>query len=162
MDVNGLFCNASHQHFAQVNEETLMTIAADLLHRHFQTLIDDNVQWQTLIADDLVWELPYAPSIGHPARLSGREEVVGFVTWFLGAVEQFRFFDLRMHACADPDAAVAEVKAEARIKSTGRVYRQAYVVFLQATDSKIACLREYFDPVRAAQAMDAPILGLDS
>jgi hypothetical protein len=32
-----------------------MTIAADLLQRHFQTLVEDNAQWQTLIADDLVW-----------------------------------------------------------------------------------------------------------
>ena len=66
-----------------------MTIASDLLQRHIQTLVADNAQWQTLIADDLVWELPYAPAIGHPARLAGREEVVGLVTWFLGAVEQF-------------------------------------------------------------------------
>ena len=115
-----------------------------------------------LIADDLVWELPYAPTIGHPGRLSGREEVVGFVTWFLGAVEQFRFFDLTVHACADPDMAVAEVKAEARIKPTGRLYRQEYVVFLRAAGGKIAFLREYFNPVWAAQAMNAPILDLTS
>jgi ketosteroid isomerase-like protein len=108
-----------------------MTIAADLLQRHIQTLVADNEQWQTLIADDLVWELPYAPTLGHPARLSGREEVVGFVTWFLGAVEDFRFFDLTMYPCADPDVAVAEVKAEARIKPTRRLYRQEYVVFLR-------------------------------
>jgi uncharacterized protein len=139
-----------------------MTIAADLLQRHIQTLVADNGQWQALIADDLVWELPYAPTIGHPGRLSGREEVVGFVTWFLGAVEQFRFFDLTVHACADPDMAVAEVKAEARIKPTGRLYRQEYVVFLRAAGGKIAFLREYFNPVRAAQAMDAPILDLTS
>ena len=25
----------------------------------------------------------YAPSLGHPARLSGREEVMRHVTWFL-------------------------------------------------------------------------------
>jgi hypothetical protein len=61
-----------------------MTIASDLLHQHIQTLVADNAHWQTLIADDLVWELPYAPTIGHPARLAGREEVIGFVTWFLG------------------------------------------------------------------------------
>ena len=139
-----------------------MTIATDLLQRHFQTLVQDHAQWQTLIADDLVWELPYASAIGHPARLSGRDEVVRHVTWFLGAVEQFRFFDLHVHAFADPDAAVAEVQAEARIKPTGRLYRQAYVVFLRAAGGKIAFLREYFDPVRAAQALDTPILGLDS
>jgi uncharacterized protein len=139
-----------------------MTIASDLLHRHFQTLVADHAQRQTLIADDLVWELPYATALGHPARLSGRNEVVRHMTWFLGAMDQFRFFDLQVYPFADPDAVVAEVKAEARIKPTGRLYRQAYVVFLRAAGGKIAFLREYFDPVRAAQALDAPILGLES
>jgi ketosteroid isomerase-like protein len=139
-----------------------MTIASDLLQRHIQTLVEDNAQWQTLIADDLLWELPYAPAIGHPARLSGREAVVRHVTWFLGAVENFRFFDVRLSPLADPEAAVAEVKAEALIKSTGRTYRQEYVLFLRAKGGKIAFLREYFDPVRAAKAMDTPILGLES
>ena len=138
-----------------------MTIASDLLHCHIQTLVEDHTQWQTLIADDLVWELPYAPAIGHPARLSGRDEVVRHVSWFLGAVEQFRFFDLQVYPCADPDAAVAEVKAEARIKPTGRLYQQEYVLFLRAVGGKIAFLREYFDPVRAAKALDTPILGLE-
>jgi len=139
-----------------------MTIASDLLQRHIETLVADHAQWQTLIADDLVWELPYAPALGHPARLAGREEVVRHVTWFLGAVENFRFFDLTVYACTDPDAGVAEVKAEARIKPTGRLYRQEYVLFLRAASGKIAFLREYFNPVRAAQALDAPIRGLES
>jgi len=72
------------------------------------------------------------------------------------------FFDLTVYACTDPDAAVAEVKAEARIKPTGRLYRQEYVLFLRAAGGKIAFLREYFNPVRAAQALDAPIRGLES
>ena len=67
-------------------------------------------------------------------------------------MEDFRFFDLQVYACADPDAAVAEVKAEARIKSTGRLYRQECVLFL----------REYFDPARAAKALETPMLGLES
>ena len=139
-----------------------MTIASDLLQRHFQTLVEDNAQWQTLIADDLVWELPYAPAIGHPARLSGRAEVVRHVTWFLEAVENFRFYELKVYAFSDPEVAVAEVKAEGLIKPTGRIYRQDYVLFLPAAGDKIAFLREYFDPVRAAKALDTPILGLQS
>ncbi|HEU4855612.1 MAG TPA: nuclear transport factor 2 family protein [Nitrosospira sp.] len=137
-----------------------MTIASDLLQQHIQTLVDDHEQWQTLIADDLLWELPYAPGIGHPARLLGREEVVNHVTWFLGAVENFRFFDVRVYALADPEAAVAEFKAEGLIKSTGRIYVQDYVLFLRAAGGKIVFLREYFDPVRAARALDTPILDL--
>ena len=72
-----------------------MTIASDLLRRHIETLVNDNKQWQTLIADEIVWELAYAPAIGHPARLSGRAEVVRHVTWFLGAVENFCFSTLK-------------------------------------------------------------------
>jgi hypothetical protein len=138
-----------------------MTTASDLLQQHIQTLVDDNARWQTLIADDLLWELAYAPAIGHPSRLSGREEVVRHVNWFLGAVENFRFFDIRVYAFVDPQGAVAEFKAEGFIKPMGRIYRQDYVVFLGAVGGKIAFLREYFDPVRAAKALATPILGLE-
>jgi ketosteroid isomerase-like protein len=46
------------------------------------------------------------------------------VDWFRGAVENFRFFDIRVYAFADPEAAVAEFKVEGLIKPTGRIYRQ--------------------------------------
>jgi ketosteroid isomerase-like protein len=139
-----------------------MTIASDLLQRHIQTLVDDNAQWQTLIADDILWELAYAPSIGHPAQLSGREEAIRHATWFVGAVEKFRFFELKVYALVDPDRAVAEVRGEGLIKSTRRVYRQDYVLFLRAAGGKIAFLREYFDPVRAAKALNTSIPGSES
>jgi uncharacterized protein len=139
-----------------------MTIASDLLQLHFQTLVDNNAKWQTLIDDDILWELAYAPAIGHPDRLSGREEFFLHANWFVAAVESFRFFDLKLYPFADPQGAVAEVKAEGLIKPTGRIYRQDYVVFLRAENGKITFLREYFDPVRAAKALKTPILGLDS
>jgi uncharacterized protein len=139
-----------------------MTIASGLLQQHIQTLVADNVRWQTLITDDIMWELAYAPSIGHPAQLCGRKEAVRHATWFVGAVENFRFFDLKMYVLTDVQAAVAEVKAEGLIKSTRRMYRQDYVIFLRAAQDKITFLREYFDPVRAARALDTPILGLES
>ncbi len=135
-----------------------MTIASDLLQQHIETLVADSERWRTLLADDIVWELAYAPSLGHPARLSGRESVLRHAAWFLGAVEDFRFFDVKVYAMADPEGAVAEVKGEGRIKDTGRTYRQDYVLFLRAAGAKIVFLREYFDPVRAAKALDTPIL----
>ena len=139
-----------------------MTSGEQLLQRHLETLVADPERWQTLLADDVVWELPFAPALGHPARVAGRAEVMKFAAWFVGAVENFRFFDVRVQACADPDAAVAEVKGEGRIKATGRMYRQQYVVFLRAAGGKIAFLREYFDPTRAAKAMNATIVDRDS
>jgi ketosteroid isomerase-like protein len=139
-----------------------MSIGSDLLQLHIQTLVADNMKWQSLIADDVVWELAYAPSIGHPARLSGRAEVLRHVGWFLGSIENFKFFNVRAYPFADPQAAVAEFKAEGLIKPTGRIYRQDYVLFLRAAEGKVAFLREYFDPVRAAKALDTPILGVES
>ncbi len=138
-----------------------MSIAAELLQRHILTLVDDHQQWQTLIADNILWELAYAPAIGHPAKLSGREEVLNHVRWFLETVENFRFIDPKVYAFTDPYAAVAQVKAEAFIKPTGRIYRQEYVVFLRAAGDKIAHLREYFDPTRVAKSMGATILDLE-
>jgi hypothetical protein len=113
-------------------EDNEMTIASGLLQQHIETLVDDNARWQTLIADDILWELAYAPSLGHPAQLSGRKAAVRHATWFVGAVENFRFFDLKMYALADPQGAVAEVKGEGLIKSTVLMYRQDHVVFLRA------------------------------
>ncbi len=40
--------------------------------------------------------------------------------------------------------------------------RQDYVVFLREAEGKIAFIREYFDPVRAADALGTPLLGLQS
>jgi len=73
-------------------------------------------------------------------------------------LKTFRFSDIRVYPLADPDGAVGEVRAEGRIKATGREYRQEYVLFLRAADGKIAFLREYFDPTRAARAMDRQII----
>ena len=134
-----------------------MTNATDLVRQHVQTLVDDNARWQTLIADDILWELPYASALGHPVRLSGRQEVVRHAAWFAGAVRDSRFFDLRVHALADPEAAVAEVKAEGLIVSTRKIYQQEYVLFLRSANDKITFLREYFDPTCAAKAMNISI-----
>jgi hypothetical protein len=68
-----------------------MSIASELLQLHLRWLVDDNQQWQGLIADDVVWEPPYAPSLGHPLRLEGREAVIEHAAWFIGAVRTSAF-----------------------------------------------------------------------
>jgi hypothetical protein len=133
--------------------------AARILEQHFETLVNNNESWKKLIADDIVWELPYAPTLGHPLSLEGRAAVERHVDWFVSAVENFRFYDLRILPGSDPNAAVAEVKAEGIIKPTGRLYQQEYVVFMRAAKGRIVFLREYFNPVRAAYALDEPLRG---
>jgi len=50
-------------------------------------------------------------------------EVVRHVSWFLGAVENFRFFDLQVHAFADPQRS-REVKPRDSSSRLVRIYRQ--------------------------------------
>src|SRR5436305_6659892 len=134
-----------------------MTVASVLLQRHIETLLSPG-EWETLIADDILWELPFAPALGHPGRLEGREAVETHVKWFRGAVENFRFSDIRVYPLADPDGAVGEVRAEGRIKATGRELRQEYVFFLYRGDGKTPSLPDNFDRARAAKALDPQIL----
>jgi ketosteroid isomerase-like protein len=138
-----------------------MTTASELLQQHLDLLVHDNAAWQKLIADDVVWELPYAGGIGHPTKLNGQDEVIRHACWFVDTVADFRFFDLRILSGANPEQAVAQVRAEGLIKPTGRTYQQEYVVFLSARGGKIGHLREYFNPMQAAKALDATIVGLD-
>lgn len=88
--------------------------------------------------------------------------MLGHVGWFVGTVENFRFFDLHIHPGSTPMEASAEVKAEGLIKPTRRIYEQEYVLFVRVKDGKLAFIREYFDPVRAAVALNAPIPALAS
>src|SRR4051812_48573503 len=74
-----------------------MSVASELVKRHIETLVADNAQWQTLLADDVVWELPFAPSLGHPGKVVGREACIRHAGWFLQTVTDFRFFDLRVY-----------------------------------------------------------------
>jgi ketosteroid isomerase-like protein len=134
-----------------------MNHAQALLQAHFDTFAAAPEKWKSLVSDDIVWELPYAPSLGHPTRLTGRDEVLGHVGWFIGAVQDFRFYDLQINAFADHSKAVAQVKAEGRIKTTGRIYRQTYVLFVEAENGKLRLIREYFDPIQAAHALDDEI-----
>jgi ketosteroid isomerase-like protein len=134
-----------------------MNQAQALLQAHFDTFVANPEKWKSIISDDIVWELPYAPGLGHPAKLTGRDEVLGHVGWFIGAVEDLRFYNLQISAFAEHSKAVAQVQAEGRIKTTGRIYRQDYVLFVEVENGKLRFIREYFDPIRAAHALGAEI-----
>ena len=104
----------------------MTTIATDLLQRHIETLVDDAARWETLIADDILWELAYAPSLGHPARLSGRD------------AEERRDFarQLRMGA-ARKDLQLAESGRHERITHGGSVPLRVSRKWLGRKDSNL-------------------------
>ena len=96
-----------------------MTIASDLLQRHIQTLVADNAQWQTLIADDLCGNSPTRPpsAIRRGSRGGRRWWVTSPGSWGRWSISASS--TSQVYACADPDAAVAEVKAEGLDQADG-------------------------------------------
>lgn len=103
--------------------------------------MDCDQKWKFLIAPDIVWELPFAPSLGHPQKLVGREQVLNHVGWFVRAGESFRFHDLRIQQFADPLSAVAQVKAQGILTETGKNYSQEYVLFVSVREGKLTHIR---------------------
>jgi uncharacterized protein len=82
---------------------------------------------------------------------------VRHVTWFRGAVDRFRFFNLAIH----PFEGSYRRSWRGRGGGDHQIYwarlSTELRVFTRVADGKIAFIREYFDPVRAAKAMDLPI-----
>ena len=99
-------------------------------------------------------------AIQHGSRGERRSSVTELGSW--GAVDIFVSSTSSCMASPIRKAQSTKSAPERLIKATGRIYRQDYVVFLRAAGGKIACLREYFDPVRAAKALNTAILGFES
>lgn len=118
-----------------------------LVERFYEHLgaieIDD---WIELWQPDGVFEQPFATE-GFPARLEGREAILNHVTGMDRIFQDFRFFDIEVHATADPDLHVLTLRSDSTIIPTGRRYANEYVVFLRLRDGLISHYREYFNPL---------------
>ncbi|WP_224240087.1 nuclear transport factor 2 family protein [Hyalangium gracile] len=126
--------------------------AGVLLDAHLALIGTDIERWLELFAEDAIVEFPYAPSLGVPARLEGKEAIRRYFIetpkHFLG----FVFTNLRRYLTTDPEVALAEVHGAATIAMTGRPYEQDYVMLVKARDGKIALYREYWDPIPGLKA----------
>ena len=86
------------------------------------------------------------------AKFGALIEDIAPVSWDMRSVtrsvDTVASVKLRRHYQRPDFHFLSQVKEEGLIKSTGRMYRQDYVLFLRTAGGKIAFLREYFDPVR--------------
>ncbi len=89
--------------------------------------------------------------LGITSRVQGNAAIESFIGSLLAKVPDFKFRNIRF-LIDTPDQAFAEYSVEARVPSTGRIYRQMYAGRLVARDGKIQLLRESLDTVAAAKA----------
>jgi ketosteroid isomerase-like protein len=110
--------------------------------------IQDPAAAAALFAEDGVLELP---SLGPQVRAVGPVAIEAFIGGLLKNVPDFRFHNVQL-LIETEDQAFGEYSVEAKVLSTGKLYKQTYAGRLVAKDGKIQLLREALDTLAASKA----------
>jgi ketosteroid isomerase-like protein len=124
-----------------------MKTAPELL-RAYTATIRDPAAVAALFADDGVLEL-YTLGL----RAQGPAEIERFIEDLFTKVPDFRFQNIQS-LIETPDRAFGEYSVEAKVLSTGKVYKQTYAGLLIAEGGKIKLLREACDTLAAVRAFE--------
>jgi ketosteroid isomerase-like protein len=122
-----------------------MKSASELLEAYLNNVSTPKVS-AAQFAEDGVLELP---SVN--AHAQGPAEVEKLLTGLLAKVPDFRFKNLT-YFIQTPDKVAAEYQVEAKVLSTGKIYKQTYAGVLHAQNGKIKLLHETLDTLAASKA----------
>ncbi len=110
----------------------------------------DRVALADCYTDDYVLELPYSDP---PKRLEGRREIAEYVGPQLGTFV-FTLMLTAVHDCVDPDLLIAEYTSDGHVSTTGKTYRNTYIALWRFRDGKVCGVKEFSNPMVAAEALD--------
>ena len=127
-----------------------MKNASQLLNAYLSS-IQDPAAAAALFADDGVLELPSLKSLGIDARAVGPVAIEALIAGLLKNVPDFHFKDIAL-LIETEDQVFGEYSVEAKVLSTGKLYKQTYAGRLVAENGKIKLLREALDTLAAAKA----------
>lgn len=122
-----------------------MTSASELLEAYLNNVSTPTAS-ASQFAQDGVLELPWIH-----VRVQGPAAVEKLLTGILANVPDFRFKNLT-YFIQTPDKVAAEYQIEAKVLSTGKIYKQTYSGVLHAENGKIKLLREALDTAAATKA----------
>jgi ketosteroid isomerase-like protein len=122
-----------------------MKSASELLEAYLNNVGTPKVS-AAQFAEDGVLELPWVN-----AHAQGPAEVEKLLTGLLAKVPDFRFKNLT-YFIQTPDKVAAEYQVEAKVLSTGKIYKQTYAGVLHAESGKIKLLHETLDTLAASKA----------
>jgi ketosteroid isomerase-like protein len=122
-----------------------MKTASELLETYLNNVGTPKVS-AAQFAEDGVLELPWVK-----AHAQGPAEVEKLLTGLLANVPDFRFKNLT-YFIRTPDKVAAEYQVEAKVLSTGKIYKQTYAGVLHAENGKIKLLHEALDTLAASKA----------
>ncbi|SPF06205.1 nuclear transport factor 2 family protein [Streptomyces sp. MA5143a] len=98
---------------------------------------------------DLVLEFPYAPWVGLPDRLVGREDIEAYLDNFARMLPGLTFTDVRVWPYAEEDAYVLEYNGTCPSVNS---YKQRYINISRFKDGKLILFREFWNTTEALRA----------
>lgn len=122
-----------------------MKSASELLEAYLNNVRTPKVS-AAQFAEDGVLELPWVN-----AHAQGPAAVEKLLTGLLEKVPDFCFKNLT-YFIQTPDKVAAEYRVEAKVLSTGKIYKQTYAGVLHAQNGKIKLLHETLDTLAASKA----------
>ncbi|MFI5542117.1 nuclear transport factor 2 family protein [Nocardia sp. NPDC051900] len=97
---------------------------------------------------DLVLEFPYAPWVGGPERVTGRENTERYLDQVARMLPGLTFTDVRVWPYAEEDAYVLEYNGTAQVNN----YNQRYINIMRFKDGKLILFREFWNTTEAIRA----------
>jgi len=122
-----------------------MKSASELLEAYLNNVATPKAS-ASQFAEDGVLELPWVN-----AHAQGPAAVEKLLTGLLAKVPDFRFKNLT-YLIQTPGKVAAEYQVEAKVLSTGKIYKQTYAGVLHAENGKIKLLHETLDTLAASKA----------
>lgn len=119
----------------------------DTVDEALRLMTVDTKTWAEMLAEDVVVDFPYAPGLGWPGQVRGRQAMHDHVANALKNMPDLQFSNLRKYPTADPDVIWFEVHGSANVPSTGKAYEQDYACKLTVKNGKIVHYSEYWNPI---------------
>jgi len=136
----------------------------DALKRYFRALRAKDLQTlQTLMTDDVVTEIPFGESgktdEGSFRVYRGLDEVLGFwATAFKAEGKSHGVTETDLTISADGSRVFLEGRGHLTM-SSGKTYRNRYVMRFDFVGGKIKHCKEYYNPIQSAYAFGRKIAG---
>ena len=128
-----------------------------LLQRHLDAINAwDFDAMRAILHPDISLELPFVVG-DFPKVTQGFDAVMEFMQAVPAFAEAENLHDFSIHAFADdPNELVAEYRSDMKLTS-GRPYRNTYVVRATVRDGKLVLFREYFDSIPLLEALGGSV-----
>lgn len=102
-------------------------------------------------------EFPFAAP-GFPPRIDGRAGIAEYLAHYTEIVDVREIAHQQRHETTDPDTVILEFETTGFAVQSGSPFRMRYIAVITIGDDGIVTYRDYWSPMAAAEALDAPDL----